>query len=84
MLRSQKQATATITEALKLMKQVGIPPRATHYQLLLFNLMKSAQSHRALATIDEMIKSGVRPTLTCYENAIFACLHNKDLDATAM
>lgn len=66
------------------MIQVGITPRAAHYQLVLYHLRRQSNSSRALAVIDQMIRSGVRPTLICYEHAIFAALSNKDLDGTSM
>lgn len=66
------------------MRQVGIPPRNAHFGVLLNNLRIQGNSGRACEVIDEMIKSGLRPSTSCYEQAIITCLTNRDLDSTAM
>ncbi|CAD7704089.1 unnamed protein product, partial [Ostreobium quekettii] len=82
--RTQRFAATSIEHALTLMKQLRVMPDARHYMEYLTGLRKLGMHRKAAAVIEtEMLKNSVVPSISCYEQVIFACLTARDIERSS-
>eukprot|EP00803_Ostreobium_quekettii_P000190 evm.model.scf_989.7 EVM.evm.TU.scf_989.7 scf_989:43801-50552(+) len=82
--RSRRIATKSIENAITLMKQLGVAPDARHYVEYLTCLRKMGLHRRAVEVIEvDMLKNSIVPSISCYEQVLFACLNARDIELTS-